>query len=110
MNVKGVVISSGKQYKIFDCEVSLPSLKIHAPQDKAITERMGKVEYTSVLFTLDGESMEVGVYKRDDGMLYANAREVSEKDLNKFAIIKQNTLVQKYLSPKAPKVKPVKKM
>jgi hypothetical protein len=100
MNVKGVVISSGQQYKIFDCEVSLPSLKIHSLEDQGIKDGMGKAEYTSVLFTLEGESMEVGVYAREDGGLYANARQLSEMNLTKFNIIKQNTLVKKYLNNK----------
>lgn len=97
MNVKGVVISSGKDYKIYDCEISLPSLKIHTLHDLRIKDGMKKAEYTNILFSVHGESMEVGVYKRDDGALYANAREVSELNLEKFQIIKQNTLVQKYL-------------
>lgn len=103
MNVKGVVISSGDKYKIYDCEISLPSLKIHAVEDTSIKDSMKKADYTSILFTLEGESMEVGVYKRDDGSLYANAREVSELNLTKFEIIKKNTLVKKYLdNPKKP--------
>ena len=97
MNVKGVVISSGEQYKMFDCQISLPSLKIYAGEDGGIKEHMGRAEYTNVLFTVEGESMEVGVYKREDGALYANARQLSEMDLGKFQIIKENTLVKKYL-------------
>lgn len=100
MNVKGVVISAGEKYKIYDCEISLPSLKIYAikEEDEKIKKSMTQATYTNVLFTLYGESMEVGVYKREDGALYANARQVSELDLSKFAIIKQNTLVKKYLN------------
>lgn len=97
MNVKGVVISSGKDYKIYDCEISLPSLKIHTLHDLRIKDSMKKAEYTNILFTVEGESMEVGVYKNHDGSLYANAREVSGLNLDKFKIIQQNTLVQKYL-------------
>ena len=100
MNVKGLIVSSSKEdYKTYDCEISVPALKIHMDEKAAdlVRENMPKSIYTSVLFMIEGFPVEVSVYKRDEISLYANAKEISQLNLDRTPILKQNTLVQKHL-------------
>jgi len=101
MNIKGLIVSSGENYRTFDCDISVPALKIHTVAEKEIRETMKNADYTNVIFSINGEALEVSVYKRDDGSLYANAKEVSALNLEKMPILKENTLVKKHLFPMA---------
>lgn len=100
MNVKGLVISSSENdYNTFDCDISIPALKIHMEEEdiKTLNLIMPKAQYTNVTFLLDGNPVEVGVYRREDNTFYANAKEVSKLDLTRYPALGQNTLVQKHL-------------
>jgi hypothetical protein len=101
MNIKGLIVSSGEQYRTFECDISVPALKIHTNSEQEIRDTMKKADYTHVIFSVNGEALEVSVYKRDDGSLYANAKEVSALNLERMPILKENTLVKKHLSPLA---------
>ena len=90
----------------YECTISVPSLKIHTEEKvfKEILENLPKMDYTNVIFSIEGNSVEVPIYSRNNAQIFANAKEISKLDLETFAILKQNTLVQKYLNmPVTPK-------
>lgn len=101
MNVKGLVVSSGKDlYNVFDCEISLPSLKVSLSDNdlNKITPLLTKSEYTNVMFMLNGSSFEVALYKKDEKHIYANAKELSSLDLSMTPILKENNIIKKFIS------------
>lgn len=98
MKIKSIIIASGKKYQIYDCELNLPSLKVDVKEDlkdKVLNEFKGN-KYVHILFSLNGESIEVDLHKMEDNSLFANARQISALNLDKFEIIKKNNLIKKY--------------
>jgi hypothetical protein len=98
MNIKAIIVCSGEQYKTYDCEISVPALKIHLSEDTltSLNLYMPKAQYTSILFMLEGNPVEVSVCKKENNF-YASAKEISAMNLERMPKLKQNTLVQKYL-------------
>jgi hypothetical protein len=99
MNVKGLIVSSGKEYKTYDCTVSVPSLKIHieANNISEIIKIMGESKYTNIMFMIGDNPIEVALYKKEDNF-YANAKEIANLNLDRMPILKENTLVKKILN------------
>ena len=99
MNIKGIVISSAPEhYKVFECEVALPSLKV-SMANQAQTEFLShynKSDYNHVAFLVNGNPFEVSVMKKDE-VLYASAKEIAQLDLSLAPVLKENNLVKKFL-------------
>lgn len=105
MNIKGIVISSATDhYKIFECEVAIPSLKISLNnQDQAeLLTYYAKSDYNHVAFLLNGNPFEVTIMKKEE-VLYASAKEIAQLDLSLAPVLKENNLVKKFLGEVAEK-------
>lgn len=103
MNIKGLIVSSSKdEYKTYDCEISIPALKIHIDEEKTknLLKIMPKANYTSIMFMIEGNPVEVSVYRREDNAFYANAKEIAQMNLTRMPKLKENSLVKKFLDAK----------
>lgn len=115
MNVKGLIISSSKEVdkmSMYDCEISVPALKIHLDEKSTanLLKAMPQSSYTNIIFMINGNPIEVSIHVKEDKGLYANAKEISKLDLSRLPLLKENTLVMKFLENQNNKPKATKKM